>query len=209
MKIDILNSKGEKTGRSIELADDIFGIKPNDHVVYLAVKAYLANQRQGTHKAKEKNEVARTTRKFKRQKGTGGARAGSLKNPMFKGGGRAFGPRPHDYYQKVNKKVKLLARRSALSSKAMGGNLIVVEEIQMEKPRTKDFVDVLKNLQIENNKSLFVTSEANTNLYLSGRNLKNTRLVRAQDLNTYDILKSQKLVLSEQSVEWITNSLKN
>jgi large subunit ribosomal protein L4 len=202
MKVDILNSKGEKTGRSVELADDVFGIKPNDHVVYLAVKAYLANQRQGTHKTKERNEVWRTTKKFKKQKGTGGARAGSLKNPMFKGGGRAFGPRPHEYNLKV-------ARRSALSSKAMGGNLIVVEEIQMDKPRTKDFVAVLRNLQIDNNKSLFVTSDANTNLYLSGRNLQNTRLVRAQDLNTYDILRSQKIVLSENSVELITKSLKN
>ena len=147
MKLDILNSKGEKTGRSIELAEEVFGIKPNDHVVYLAVKAYLANQRQGTHKTKERREVWRTTKKFKKQKGTGGARAGSLKNPMFKGGGRAFGPRPHDYDLKVNKKVKLLARRSALSSKAMGGNLIIVEEIKMDQPRTKDFVAVLKNLQ--------------------------------------------------------------
>ena len=202
MTIDILNSKGEKTGRSVDLADEVFAIKPNEHVVYLAVKAYLANQRQGTHKTKERWEVWRTTKKFKKQKGTGGARAGSLKNPMFKGGGRAFGPRPHDYDLKVNKKVKLLARRSALSAKATAGNLIIVEEITMDKPRTRDFVEVLKNLQIDKNKSLFVTSEANTNL-------QNTRLVRAQDLNTYDILRSQKLVLSEQSVDLITKSLKN
>ena len=132
MTIDILNAKGEKTGRSIDLADEVFGVKPNEHVVYLAVKAYLANQRQGTHKTKERWEVARTTKKFKKQKGTGGARAGSLKNPMFKGGGRAFGPRPHSYDLKVNKKVKLLARRSALSAKASTGNLIIVEEINME-----------------------------------------------------------------------------
>ena len=207
MKLDILNAKGEKTGRSIELADNVFAIEPNEHVVYLAVKAYLANQRQGTHKTKERWEVLRTTKKFKRQKGTGGARAGSLKNPMFRGGGRTFGPRPHEYNLKVNKKVSLLARRSALSSKAKDGNLIVIEEIQMEQPRTKDFVAVLRNLEIENNKALFVTSEANTNLYLSGRNLQNTRLVRAQDLNTYDILRSQKLVLSEHSVDLITKSL--
>ncbi len=207
MKLDILNAKGEKTGRSIELADNVFAIEPNEHVVYLAVKAYLANQRQGTHKTKERWEVMRTTKKFKRQKGTGGARVGSLKNPMFRGGGRTFGPRPHEYNLKVNKKVSLLARRSALSSKAKDGNLIVVEEIQLEQPRTKDFVAVLRNLEIENNKALFVTSEANTNLYLSGRNLQNTRLVRAQDLNTYDILRSQKLVLSEHSVDLITKSL--
>ena len=207
MKLDILNAKGEKTGRSIELADNVFAIEPNEHVVYLAVKAYLANQRQGTHKTKERWEVLRTTKKFKRQKGTGGARAGSLKNPMFRGGGRTFGPRPHEYNLKVNKKVSLLARRSALSSKAKDGNLIVIEEIQMEQTRTKDFVAVLRNLEIENNKALFVTSEANTNLYLSGRNLQNTRLVRAQDLNTYDILRSQKLVLSEHSVDLITKSL--
>lgn len=207
MKLDILNAKGEKTGRSIELADNVFAIEPNEHVVYLAVKAYLANQRQGTHKTKERWEVMRTTKKFKRQKGTGGARAGSLKNPMFRGGGRTFGPRPHEYNLKVNKKVSLLARRSALSSKAKDGNLIVIEEIQMEQPRTKDFIAVLRNLEIENNKALFVTSEANTNLYLSGRNLQNTRLVRAQDLNTYDILRSQKLVLSEHSVDLITKSL--
>jgi len=208
MKVDVLNSKGEKTGRSIELPDDVFGITPHEHAVYLAVKAYLAAQRQGTHKAKEKNEVARTTKKAFRQKGTGGARRGSYKSPVVKGGGRAFGPRPHLYTLKVNKKVKLLARRSALSSKALAGNLIVVEDIRMDKPRTKDFVAVLKNLQIDNAKSLFVTSEANTNLYLSVRNLQNTRLVRAQDLNTYDILRSQKLVLSEQSVDLITQSLK-
>jgi large subunit ribosomal protein L4 len=207
MKVDILNVKGEKTGRSIELADEVFGIQPNEHVVYLAVKAYLANQRQGTHKAKERNEVARTTKKFKRQKGTGGARAGSMKNPLFKGGGRVFGPRPHDYDLKVNKKVKQLARRSALSSKAQAGDLIVVEEISLETPRTKDFVNVLKNLNVDKNKALVVTSESNTNLYLSGRNLQNTRLVRAQDLNTYDILRSQKLVLSEKSVDLITQSL--
>lgn len=208
MKVDVLNSKGEKTGRSIELPDDVFGITPHEHAVYLAVKAYLAAQRQGTHKAKEKNEVARTTKKAFKQKGTGGARRGSFKSPVVKGGGRAFGPRPHLYVLKVNKKVKLLARRSALSSKALAGNLIVVEDIRMDKPRTKDFVAVLKNLQIDNAKSLFVTSEANTNLYLSVRNLQNTRLVRAQDLNTYDILRSQKLVLSEQSVDLITKTLK-
>ncbi len=207
MKLDILNAKGEKTGRSIELADNVFAIEPNEHVVYLAVKAYLANQRQGTHKTKERWEVNRTTKKFKKQKGTGGARVGSLKNPMFRGGGRTFGPKPHEYNLKVNKKVSLLARRSALSSKAKDGNLIVVEEIQLETPRTRDFLAVLKNLSIDNNKALFVTSEANTNLYLSGRNLQNTRLVRAQDLNTYDILRSQKLVLSEQSVDLITKSL--
>src|SRR5690606_25500651 len=146
MKVDVLNSKGEKTGRSIELPDDVFGITPHEHAVYLAVKAYLAAQRQGTHKAKEKNEVARTTKKAFKQKGTGGARRGSYKSPVVKGGGRAFGPRPHLYVLKVNKKVKLLARRSALSSKALAGNLIVVEDIRMDKPRTKDFVAVLKNL---------------------------------------------------------------
>ncbi len=208
MKIDVLNAKGEKTGRAIELPDDVFAITPHDHAVYLAVKAYLAHQRQGTHKTKERNEVARTTKKLFRQKGTGGARRGSLKSPLVKGGGRAFGPRPRTYTVRVNKKVQQLARRSALSSKALAGNIIVVEEIKMETPRTKDFVNVLKNLQVDTTKNLFVTSEANTNLYLSGRNLQNTRLVRAQDLNTYDILRSQKLVLSEQSVALIADALK-
>jgi len=209
MEVAVLKYSGEKTTKKVNLSDEVFGIEPNDHAIYLDVKSFLANQRQGTHKTKERNEVWRTTKKFKKQKGTGGARAGSLKNPMFKGGGRAFGPRPHEYDLKVNKKVKLLARRSALSSKAMAGNLIIVEDITLDQPRTKDFVAVLKNLQIDKNKSLFVTSEANSNLYLSGRNLQNTRLVRAQDLNTYDILRSQKVVLSEQSVDLITKSLKN
>ena len=209
MEVAVLKYSGEKTTKKVNLSDEVFGIEPNDHAIYLDVKSFLANQRQGTHKTKERNEVWRTTKKFKKQKGTGGARAGSLKNPMFKGGGRAFGPRPHEYDLKVNKKVKLLARRSALSSKAMAGNLIIVEDITLDQPRTKDFVAVLKNLQIDKNKSLFVTSEANSNLYLSGRNLQNTRLVRAQDLNTYDILRSQKVVVSEQSVDLITKSLKN
>lgn len=200
MKLDIFNIKGEKTGRQIELADEIFGIEPNEHVVYLAVKQYLANQRQGTHKTKEKSEVSGSTRKLKRQKGTGGARAGSIKNPLFRGGARVFGPQPRDYSQRLNKKVKQLARRSALSSKLVSEQIIVIEDFSFEKPRTKDYINVLNNLKASEKRSLVVLGDYNDNVYLSGRNVPKSGVVAAKDLNTYQILHTNTLILSESSV---------
>ncbi len=209
MKLEVLNIKGESTGRTVELPEEIFGIEPNEHSVYLAVKQYLANQRQGTHKAKERNEVAGSTRKLKRQKGTGTARAGDIKNPMFRGGGRIFGPRPRDYRFKLNRKVRRLARASAFSSKASGGDILVVEDFSFESPRTKELVNILTNLQVADNKSILVTTDYEKEVYLSGRNLPNSGVVRAQDLNTYQILNAGKLVLSEGAVEKIKQTFDN
>ncbi len=207
MKVEVLNIQGAGTGRNIDLPDSVFGITPNEHVLYLSVKEYLANQRQGTHDSKERNEVARSTRKIKRQKGTGGARAGSMKNIMFKGGGRAFGPHPRDYSQKLNKKVKELARRSALSQKAAGAGIVVVEDFNMDLPKTSEFANILKNLQMNDIKSLFVTHEYNENVHLASRNIPYTALQIAKDLSTYDILNCKKLVLTESSVQKITETL--
>jgi large subunit ribosomal protein L4 len=207
MTVDVINIQGSSTGRKIELPDHIFGIKPNEHVLYLAVKEYLANQRQGTHDSKERNEVSRSTRKIKRQKGTGGARAGSMKNIMFKGGGRAFGPHPRDYSQKLNKKVKELARRSALSQKAAGDGILVIEDLNMNVPKTSEFATILKNLKMNETKSLFVTSDYNENIHLASRNIPQAALQIAKDLNTYDILNCKKLVLTESSIQKITETL--
>ncbi|RMF32086.1 MAG: 50S ribosomal protein L4 [Bacteroidetes bacterium] len=204
MKIDVLNIQGEKTGRSVELPDEIFGIEPNEHAVWLDVKAYLANQRQGTHKAKERSEIAGSTRKIKRQKGTGTARFGDIKNPLFRGGGRIFGPKPRDYAQKLNKKVKKLARKSALASKAREGSILVVEDFAFDAPKTRALVDILKKLACEQTKTMLVTGEHEPNLYLSSRNLPKAWVLRAQDLNTYAILKAQKLVLAESALDKIT-----
>ena len=201
--MDVLNINGEKTGRSVDLPADVFGIEPNEHVVYLAVKQYLANQRQGTHKAKERGEIKGSTRKIKRQKGTGTARAGSIKNPLFKGGGRAFGPRPKDYGIKLNKKVKKLAKRSALSSKAGDGGIVVLEDFTFDQPKTKEFAQVVKNLELDNTRTVFVTADYDQNLYLSGRNVQGSEVVNARDLNVYQILNAKKIVLSENSVEII------
>jgi large subunit ribosomal protein L4 len=200
MKVDILNVSGEKTGRQAELADEVFGIAPNEHVVYLAVKQYLANQRQGTHKAKEKGEVSGSTRKIKRQKGTGGARAGSIKSPLFRGGGRVFGPQPRDYSQKLNKKVKQLARRSALSSKMGSEQIVVIEDFSFDQPRTKDYIKVLSSLNASDKKTLVVLGDYNDNIYLSGRNVPKSQVVAARDLNTYQIMNANTLILSESSV---------
>lgn len=172
MEVAVLNSQGKETGRKVNLSDAVFGIEPNNHVIYLDVKRYLANKRQGTHKAKERNEVAGSTRKIKKQKGTGTARAGSVKSPVFVGGGRIFGPRPKDYTQKLNKNVKRLARRSALSLKAKEQSIVVLEDFNFEAPKTKEFINVLKSLGLEDKKSLFVLSDTNNNVYLSSRNLK-------------------------------------
>lgn len=201
MRIDVLNSNGQSTGRSIELPDSIFGIEPNEHAMYLAVKQFNAAQRQGTHKSKEKWEIARTTKKFKRQKGTGGARAGSLKSPTVRGGGRAFGPRPRDYDFSLNKKVRKLARYSALSLKAQNGKLKVVEDLNYDAPKTKTFAGVMKGLGVNDVKSaLIVLPDYNENVYLSGRNIENARLMNVKDINTFEVLNATDMVLFESAV---------
>jgi large subunit ribosomal protein L4 len=187
--------------------DSIFAVEPNDHCIYLDVKQFLANQRQGTHKSKERAEISRTTKKLKRQKGTGGARAGSMKSPLFVGGGRVFGPRPHEYGFKLNKKVKALARVSALTYKAKDNAITVLEDFNFEAPKTKNFVDLMKNLNMADKKTLLVLGDANKNVYLSSRNLQGTKVVKASDLNTYDILNAENLILAESSVKVIETIL--
>ena len=200
MKVDVLNIEGKSTGRSVDLPDAIFGIEPNEHAVYLAVKQYNANQRQGTHKAKERGEIKGSTKKIKKQKGTGTARAGSIKNPLFKGGGRIFGPRPRNYGFKVNKKVKRLAKLSALSSKAMSGELAVIEDFTFDAPQVKSFKHILNNLELGGQKSLIVTGDYDANLYLSCRNVEKSNVMNAKDLNTYSILDANKVLISESAV---------
>lgn len=207
MKLDILNKSGQSSGRSADLPDDIFGIEPNEHAVYLAVKQYNAAQRQGTHKSKEKGEITASTRKIKKQKGTGTARAGSIKSPVFRGGGRIFGPRPKDYTQKLNKNVKRLARKSALSIKAGEKSIVVVEDFNLEAPKTKDFLQVLKSLGIDNKKSLVVLGDSNNNVYLSSRNLTQTDVVINSELSTYKILNASSIVLLEGSIAGIETNL--
>ncbi|GJQ08007.1 50S ribosomal protein L4 [Capnocytophaga cynodegmi] len=207
MEVAVLNSQGKETGRKITLSDSVFGLEPNNHVIYLDVKRYLANQRQGTHKAKERNEVAGSTRKIKKQKGTGTARAGSVKSPVFVGGGRIFGPRPKDYTQKLTKNVKRLARRSALSAKAKSQSILVVEDLNFETPKTKEFTNILKSLGLENKKSLFVLPDTNNNVYLSSRNLKTSSVVTASELNTYEVVNASNVVLLESSVEVLESIL--
>ena len=207
MELSVLNIKGEDTGRKVNLSDAIFGLEPNEHAMYLDVKQYLANQRQGTHKAKERNEVTGSTRKIKKQKGTGTARAGSAKNPLFKGGGTVFGPRPRSYSFKLNKNLKRLARKSALSLKVNESNLVVVEDFTFETPNTKNFINVLKALGLENKKSLFVLGDTNKNVYLSSRNLKASSVVTTSELSTYAILNAKSLVLLEGAVDGIEANL--
>lgn len=207
MKVAVLDKNGKDTGRKVDLSQDVFGIEPNNHAVYLDVKQYLANQRQGTHKAKEKSEITGSTRKLKKQKGTGTARAGSIKSGVFRGGGRFFGPRPRNYSFKLNKNVKRLARRSALSLKANNQAIVVLEDFSMETPRTKDFTSVLKSLGLENKKSLFVLGDSNNNVYLSSRNLKGTEVVKSSELSTYKIMNANSLVLFEGSLEGIEENL--
>lgn len=206
MKLDVLNIQGEKTGRAVDLPDNVFGTEPNEHVLYLSVKQYLAHQRQGTHKAKERSEVSGSTRKLHRQKGTGGSRKGDINSPLYPGGGRVFGPRPRNYEQKLNKKVKRLARKSALSAKAQAGNIVVVEDFSFDAIKTKSFTDLLKNLKV-GKKSLVVVPEQNNNVYLSSRNVPASKVVRAQDVNTYEILHANTLVLSEGSIQKIVETL--
>ena len=207
MEAKVLDFNGKDTGRKVQLSDSVFGIEPNNHAVYLDVKQYLANQRQGTHKAKERAEVAGSTRKIKKQKGTGTARAGSAKNPLFKGGGTVFGPRPRSYSFKLNKSLKRLARKSAFSIKAKESNIIVLEDFNFETPNTKNFINVLKALGLENKKSLFVLGDSNKNVYLSSRNLKASNVVSNLELSTYAILNANNLVLLEGSLEGIEENL--
>ena len=207
MELAVYNSNGQETGRKISLSKDIFGIEPNDHAIYLDVKQILANRRQGTHKSKERAEIAGSTRKLKRQKGTGGARAGSIKSPVFVGGGRIFGPRPRDYSFRLNKKVKQLARKSALTYKALENGIVLVENFNFDKPSTKNYNSILNKLKVSDKKTLVVVPEMNENLYLSSRNIQSSKVVIASDLNTYDILNASSIVLFENSVQSIENLL--
>ena len=207
MKVAVLDIKGKDTGRKAELSKSVFAIEPNNHAVYLDVKQYLANQRQGTHKAKERAEITGSTRKIKKQKGTGTARAGSIKSGVFKGGGRMFGPRPRNYGFKLNKNVKRLARKSALSIKANQNSIVVLEDFSFETPQTKNFVNVLKALEVENKKTLFVLGDSNNNVYLSSRNLKSSEVVTSSELSTYKIMNANKVVLLEGALEGIETNL--
>jgi len=207
MEVKVLDFNGKDTGRKVQLSDSVFAIEPNNHAVYLDVKQYLANQRQGTHNAKERAEVTGSTRKIKKQKGTGTARAGSIKNPLFKGGGTIFGPRSRSYSFKLNKSLKRLARKSAFSIKAKESNIIVLEDFNFETPNTKNFINVLKALGLDNKKSLFVLGESNKNVYLSSRNLKASNVVTSSELSTYAILNTNNLVLLEGSLELIEENL--
>jgi len=207
MKVAVLDKNGKDTGRKVELSDEVFGVEPNNHAVYLDVKQYLANQRQGTHKSKERAEIVGSTRKIKKQKGTGTARAGSIKSGLFRGGGRMFGPRPRDYSFKLNKNLKRLARKSALSLKASNNKIVVVEDLEFDTPKTKEFATVLKSLGLDNKKSLFVLRESNKNVYLSSRNLKGVDVVTSSQLSTYEIMRANSLVLFEGSLEGIETNL--
>ncbi|WP_299822797.1 50S ribosomal protein L4 [uncultured Pontibacter sp.] len=204
MELSVLNIKGEDTGRKVNLSDAIFGLEPNEHAMYLDVKQYLANQRQGTHKSKERNEVAGSTKKIKKQKGTGGARAGSIKSPLFVGGGRVFGPKPRNYSFKLNKKLKEVARLSALSLLARDNKVALVESFTIDTPKTKELISILGNLN-STGKTLVVTPSVNQNLVLSGRNIPKVKVATASDLNTYDLLNTDKLILVEESVNVLEN----
>ncbi len=207
MKVAVIDINGKDTGRKVELSKDVFGIEPNNHAVYLDVKQYLANQRQGTHKSKERAEISGSTRKIKKQKGTGTARAGSIKSGVFRGGGRMFGPRPRNYSFKLNKNLKRLARKSALTMKANDKDIVVLEDLNFDTAKTKNFTSVLKTLGLENKKSLFVLGESNNNVYLSSRNLKGTEVVSNSSLSTYKILNANSVVLFEGSLEGIVSNL--
>ena len=207
MELTVYNIKGEDTGRKVQLNDDIYAIEPNEHVMYLAVRQYLADQRQGTHKSKERSEIAGSTRKLFRQKGTGGARRGDIKSPLLSGGGRVFGPKPRDYSFKLNKKVKVLARKSALSSKVNDGAIKVVEDFNFEAIKTKQMINVLDNFKVNGNRNLFVFAEPNKNVVLSSRNIQRTEVALARNLNTYDILKAKNIFLTESALQPIVEVL--
>ena len=207
MKVAVHNIKGKETTKKVDLKKNIFGIEPNDHAIYLDVKHYLANQRTGTSKTKERGEITGSRRKIRRQKGSGMARVGDIKNPIFRGGGRTFGPRPRDYDNKLNKKVKRLARKSALTYKAKDNNIIVLEDFTLDTPKTKEYLNVLTNLEQTDNKTLMILPETNKNVYLSSRNIKKAKVVRASDLCTYDIMNANKLLVLESSVKEIEETL--
>ncbi len=207
--LKVLNINGKETSKTVNLPDSIFNIEPNDHCIYLDVKSILANRRQGTHKTKERAEVDRTTKKLKRQKGTGGARAGSMKSPLFIGGGTVFGPRPRDYSMKVNKKVKQLARKSALTYKAKDNKITILENFAFEAPKTKNFIELLKNIQLQDKKTLLILGDHDKNIYLSSRNLPKAHVIPAQDINTYDLLNAENLVITEGAIEKIEKLLNN
>lgn len=208
MELSVYNIAGQETGRKVELNEAIFGIEPNEHAIYLDVKQYLANQRQGTHKAKERGEISGSTAKLKKQKGTGTARCGSIKSPVFRGGGRVFGPRPRNYNFKLNKKLKQLARKSALAIKAVNNKIQIVEDFNLETPKTKGFISILNNLKVDERRLLLVMSEANENVVLSSRNLQNVDVVRVNDLSTYAIMKASAIMFVESSVEGLDEMFK-
>src|ERR1700759_969287 len=207
MEVNVLNVSGKETGAKAQLSDAIFGIEPNDHAIYLDVKQFLANQRQGTHKSKQRNEIAGSTRKLYKQKGTGGARAGSVKSPLFNGGGRVFGPQPRDYSFKLNKKLKALARKSALSYKAKDSNVIVLEDFNFDSIKTKTYIKMVADLNVTDVKTLLVLGAANNNVYLSSRNLKKTKVIVADQLNTYDVLNAGKLILTTGALKTLEEAL--
>jgi large subunit ribosomal protein L4 len=208
MEVNVLNVSGKETGAKVQLSESVFGIEPNDHAIYLDVKQYLANQRQGTHKSKQRNEIAGSTRKLYKQKGTGGARAGSVKSPLFNGGGRVFGPQPRDYSFKLNKKLKSLARKSALSYKAKDNNIVVLEDFVFETIKTKNYIKMEADLNVTNDKTLLVVAGApNNNVYLSSRNLKKSKVISVEQLNTYDVLNAGKLILTAGALKTLEEAL--
>ncbi|MEJ7694290.1 50S ribosomal protein L4 [Daejeonella sp.] len=206
MEVKVINISGKETGAKVQLPDAIFAVEPNDHAIYLDVKQYLANQRQGTHKSKQRNEIAGSTRKLYKQKGTGGARAGSIKSPLFNGGGRIFGPQPRDYGFKLNKKLKSLARKSALTYKAQDNSIVVLEDFSFDSVKTKNYVKLVADLNLTNAKSLLVLPAANSNVYLSSRNIKKAKVVTAAELNTYDVLNAGTLLLTTETVKTLTEA---
>ena len=207
MEVKVLNVSGKETGAKVQLPESVFGIEPNDHAIYLDVKQFLANQRQGTHKSKQRNEIAGSTRKLYKQKGTGGARAGSIKSPLFNGGGRVFGPQPRDYSFKLNKKLKALARKSALSYKAQDSSIVVVEDFTFDSVKTKSYIQLTADLNVGDVKTLLVLGAANNNVYLSSRNLKKTKVIIAEQLNTYDVLNAGKLILTTGALKTLEEAL--
>jgi large subunit ribosomal protein L4 len=207
MEVVVLNVSGQETGARVQLPDSIFGVEPNDHAIYLDVKQYLANQRQGTHKSKQRNEIAGSTRKLHKQKGTGGARAGSVKSPLFNGGGRVFGPQPRDYSFKLNKKLKSLARKSALSYKAKDNHIVVLEDFNFDSIKTKNYIQLVAGLNFTDEKTLLVLPAANNNIYLSSRNIKKAKVITADQLSTYDVLNAGRLLLTASSVKTLEEAL--
>ena len=207
MEVKVLNLSGKETGAKVQLPESVFGVQPNDHAIYLDVKQYLANQRQGTHKSKQRNEIAGSTRKLHKQKGTGGARAGSIKSPLFNGGGRVFGPQPRDYSFKLNKKLKQVARKSALSYKAQENNVVVLDAVNFDTIKTKNYVALVNALNVADEKTLLVLPDYNNNVYLSSRNLKKAKVIVAAELNTYDVLNATKLLLTTDSVKTLEEAL--